>query len=204
MSSKLLGKIIPASNPKQCVGGIPKGNMYVEEQWGAKKGRETVCMRVHEEVDKTHDKRKAAARSFFVCDLGASCRSVARLGSVTEAASERLANLPVESTAGKNRNTCVRHCSMTALLDTVVDTRTWHSYLTVLQETLTWRSLCDALTGRSCGTLWLNSLVGHSGLTLLWDALTRHSCRTLFPDTLVRHSCRTLVLVITWHSCRRL
>ena len=107
---------------------------------GGKKRRETVGktkgrfmeLRAHEEEDKTDDKRKAAARSFFVCDLGASCRSVARLGSVTEAASKRLANLPVESTAGKNRNTWVRHCSMTALLDTVVG----HSYMTLLLDSL--------------------------------------------------------------------
>ena len=85
-----------------------------ERQWGKQKA-DAIELRVHE-------------GAVFVCDRGASCRSVATLGSVTEAASERLANLPVESTAGKNRNTWVRHCSMTALLDTLVE----HSSLTLL------------------------------------------------------------------------
>ena len=115
--------------------------MYVEEQGEAKKEErqwgkqraDLIELRVHEQVDKTDDKRKAAARSFLVCDLGASCRSVARLCTVTEAASERLANLPlpVESTA-ENRNTWVRRCSMTALLDTVVGP----SYMTLLLDSL--------------------------------------------------------------------
>ena len=44
-----------------------------ERQWGKQKA-DSIELRVHEEVDKTDDKRKAAARSFFVCDWGASCR----------------------------------------------------------------------------------------------------------------------------------
>ena len=130
---------------------------------------------------------------FLVRDWGASCRSVARLGSVTGAASERLANPPVEATAGKNRNTWVRHCSMTALLDTLVEhsslTLLWHTlvgheYMTLLQETLTWQS---------CGKLWLHTLVGHPDLTLLQETLTRYSCGTLLLDTLVRHLYWTLL-----------
>ena len=97
-----------------------------------------------------------------------------------------------------------RHTDLTRFLDTLTCVR--HCYLTLLWDTLAWHS-GKTLTWHSCTTLWLDTFVGHSDLTLLLDTLYKHSDSltwraflTLLWDTLTRHSCTTLSLdALSWH-----